>query len=105
MSIYDMGNFDLHLTQLNCAIANWATNIRIICRPTQMLLALATGRLLILILDMSWSYLCSVVSGDRCLFVLLILVELLTINVSFHNILEKYIHKSYTYGISLVSDP
>ena len=30
---------------------------------------------------------------------------MLTINVSFHNILEKYIHKSYTYGISLVSDP
>ena len=42
-------NFDLHLTQLNCAISNWATIIRIICRPTQMLLAFATGRPLILI--------------------------------------------------------
>jgi hypothetical protein len=49
MLIYDQQNFDLHLTQLNCAIANWATIIRIICRPTQMLLAFATGRPLILI--------------------------------------------------------
>ena len=49
MLIYDQRNFDLHLTQLNCAIANWATIIRIICRPTQMLLAFATGRPLILI--------------------------------------------------------
>ena len=49
MLIYDQRNFDLHLTQLNCAIANWTTIIRIICRPTQMLLAFATGRLLILI--------------------------------------------------------
>jgi hypothetical protein len=43
MLIYDQQNFDLHLTQLNCAIANWATIIRIICRPTQMLRAFATG--------------------------------------------------------------
>jgi hypothetical protein len=49
MLIYDQRNFDLHLTQLNCAIANWATIMRIICRPIQMLLAFATGRLLILI--------------------------------------------------------
>jgi hypothetical protein len=49
MLIYNQRNFDLHLTQLNCAIANWATIIRIICRPTQMLLAFATGRPLILI--------------------------------------------------------
>jgi hypothetical protein len=31
MLIYDQRNFDLHLTQLNCAIANWATIIHIIC--------------------------------------------------------------------------
>jgi predicted ArsR family transcriptional regulator len=49
MLIYDQRNFDLHLTQLNCAIANWATIIRIICRPTQKLLAFVTGRPLILI--------------------------------------------------------
>jgi hypothetical protein len=49
MLIYNQRNFDLHLTQLNCAIANWATIIRNICRPTQMLLAFATGRPLILI--------------------------------------------------------
>jgi hypothetical protein len=49
MLIYDQRNFDLHLTQLNCAIANWATIMRIICRPIQMLLAFATGQLLILI--------------------------------------------------------
>ena len=46
---YDQRKIDLHLTQLNCAIANWATMIRIICRPTQMLLAFATGWPLILI--------------------------------------------------------
>ena len=45
MLIYDQRNFDLHLTQLNCAIANWATIIRIIYRPTQMLLAFATANL------------------------------------------------------------
>ena len=61
MLIYDQRNFDLHLTQLNCAIANWATFIRIICRPTQMLLAFATGRPLILIpvdtfINMSFIY-------------------------------------------------
>ena len=39
----------LHLTQLNCAIANWATIIRILCLPTQKLLAFAIGRPLILI--------------------------------------------------------
>ena len=49
MLIYDQRNFDLHLTQLNCAIDNWATIIGIICRPTQMLLAFVTGRPLILI--------------------------------------------------------
>jgi hypothetical protein len=47
--IYDQRNFDLHLTQLNCAIANWAMIIHIICHPTQMLLAFATGQPLILI--------------------------------------------------------
>jgi hypothetical protein len=41
MLIYDQRNFDLHLTQLNCAIANDYTYY--------MLLAFATGRLLILI--------------------------------------------------------
>jgi len=49
MLIYDQRNFDLHLTQLNCAIGNWTTIIRIICRPTQILLAFATERPLILI--------------------------------------------------------
>ena len=49
MLIYDQQNFDLHLTQLDYAIANWVTIIHIICRPTQMLLAFATGRPLILI--------------------------------------------------------
>jgi hypothetical protein len=44
MLMYDQQNFDLHLTQLNCAIANWTTIVRIVCRPTQMLLAFATGR-------------------------------------------------------------
>lgn len=42
-------NFDLHLTHLNCAISSWATNKRIICHPIQMLLAFATGWMLILI--------------------------------------------------------
>jgi hypothetical protein len=41
MLIYDQRNFDLHLTQLNCAIANDYTY--------HMLLAFATGRPLILI--------------------------------------------------------
>ena len=56
MLIYDQQNFDLHPTQLNCAIANWTTILRIICRPTQMLLAFATGRPLILIpeVDTIW---------------------------------------------------
>jgi hypothetical protein len=49
MLIYDQRNFDLHPTQLNCGISNWAMIIRIICRPAQMLLTFATGRLLILI--------------------------------------------------------
>jgi hypothetical protein len=49
MLIYDQRNFDLHLTHLNCAIANWATIMLIICRPTQKLLAYATGGPLILI--------------------------------------------------------
>ena len=56
MLIYDQRNFDLHLTQLNCTIANWATIIHIICRPTQMLLVFATGRPLILIPEISVIY-------------------------------------------------
>ena len=47
--IFTQNTENLHLTQLNCAIANWATIIPIICRPTQMLLAFVTGRPLILI--------------------------------------------------------
>jgi hypothetical protein len=47
--ITSRNSMKMHLTQWNCAIANWATIIRIICRPTQMILTFATGRPLILI--------------------------------------------------------
>jgi hypothetical protein len=36
MLIYNQRNFDLHLTQLNCAIANWATIIHILSPNTNV---------------------------------------------------------------------
>jgi hypothetical protein len=54
-------------------------------------------------LKSSWSLLCSLIKGEMCLFVFLILVELLNINVSFLYIMKIVLVMTMPNNIYLVS--